>query len=271
MQAQLLQDVPELTEAMEMQPQALFSADFLLKAVTQDGENDFWKFAGVASDEETDVEGDGILRKALDLSYAQARGYVNWDHSREPSDQLGFLTKATLITEKNRGELETELGITLSKTATVYVEGELYKDVGKAQEVRDIMKSAVEGPGLGLSLDGVCARDLDKGGIVKAFVRGVAITPVPAQPRTLLRLKKSLQVYESLAELSQLPADLPAAIAAELAVHLKKSLLAEEIQSSEEMDFDAATLWVLKKRPHLTYEVASKVVKYTMSQPKGTE
>ena len=40
----------------------------MVKAV-QDG--DTWKFAGIASDETEDVEGDTILRKALDVSYAQ--------------------------------------------------------------------------------------------------------------------------------------------------------------------------------------------------------
>lgn len=37
------------------------------------------KFGGVASSEDTDVDGDAILRKALDISYISKRGYVNWD------------------------------------------------------------------------------------------------------------------------------------------------------------------------------------------------
>jgi len=47
-----------------------------------------WSFSGVASDEGEDEDGDAILRKQLDISYAQQRGYVNWNHSRNPADHL---------------------------------------------------------------------------------------------------------------------------------------------------------------------------------------
>lgn len=228
-----------------------------------DESDEVWKFAGIASDEEEDIEGDKILRKAVDLSYAKSRGYVNWNHSREPEDQLGYITKADIIEGEGLNSLQESFGISLSKTASVYMEGELYKGVDKAAEVMKIMTSTPEGaPGLGLSLDGVMARDVMNKGVVKAFVRGVAITPEPAHPKTLLRLKKSLQGYAMLEGEPNIPIDLPATIADRVVQELRKSMKSEP----KGMTRDQAAFWVLKKRPHWSLELAEHVVDYSMSQ-----
>lgn len=249
-------------DALAAPAQPLFGATLLLKSVEEQGDDKPWKFSGIASDESTDVDGDVILKKSIDLSYAQQRGYVNWDHSRQPEDQLGFLTKATIIGSKQLSELKKSYP-QLADTASVYVEGELYRELPKAQHVYNIMKSTTDGNiGLGLSLDGAVARDVKNGGVVKAFVRGVAITAQPAQPKTLVRLTKSLQAYSELQDVG-LPADLPAAIAGQVVELLQKGAAAPA-----GMNHDQAVLYVLKQRPAWSYELASKVVTFTMSKSK---
>jgi len=209
------------------------------------GETDeLWKFAGIASDETEDAEGDTILRKSLDLTYASRRGYVNWDHKREPELQLGFLTKAELVSGKDIETLKKKLDVDLPKTASVYVEGTLYKYVPKAEAVYNMMKSITDPTrGPGMSLDGAMAREVTSGDVVKAFVRGVAITPIPAQPNTLCRLVKSLRDYSA-------------------GENDKHGL--EQERMLKGMTFDEATLWVLKQKPEWTYDLASRVVRFTI-------
>lgn len=168
------------------------SLHLLKKAETIPG---LWKFGGIASSEAIDAEGDVILRKVLDVSYLAKRGYVNWDHSRAPADQLGFTTRAEIIEPNDVGRYEEILDVPLEKTVSVYVEGALYQSVKKAQEVYEILKSipsGVEGA-LGLSVEGAMVRNEDKS-IARAVVRGCAMTPVPAHPDTLCRLVKSLSL-----------------------------------------------------------------------------
>ena len=235
------------------------------KAEQVEGEPETWRFAGVASDESRDVDGDEILKKHLDLSYAQSRGYVNWDHSRAPADQLGFLEKAVLITDKNRKKLGTELGVDIPDTASVYVEGELYQHVPKAGEVHQILKSSgKDRHGLGISLDGVMARDAEKGGIVKAYVRGVALTPVPAHPKTIARLRKSLSAYRLLED-GETPADLVQAITDGVVEELRKSA-----GGGGRLTRDEAILFLLRKRPKWNYDLASKVVQFTVRNQSAT-
>lgn len=245
-------------EAMERPSAPLFEMN-LFKAA---GETETaWKFSGIASDEDIDSDGDVILRKSLDLTYANSRGYVNWNHSREPEYQLGYLTKATIVTKGEVEELRKSGFPTLSETATVYMEGELYKNNPKAQHVHDIMKSTPDGSmGLGLSLDGSMARDVKNGGIVKAFVRGVAITPQPAQPKTLVRMMKSIQAYNSM-QGADISSDLPVAIAEHVV-----DLMAKSAGGSNGMNHEEAVLWVLHQRPKWSYELAKKVVDFTISK-----
>lgn len=253
----------DVENALSEDPISLCEAKMYLFKETDADSLDAWKFAGIASDESEDEDGDKILKKSLDLSYAQKRGYVNWHHSRAPADQIGYLTKAVIVTNKNKDVIQQGLEIPVSDSASVYVEGELYKHVDRAIEVHNIMKSQGAGaPGLGLSLDGMVARDIESNGVVKAYVRGVAVTPIPAHPNTLSRLKKSLQGYAMLKEAGFAPADLPAAIAKEVVEAMKKS-------ADEAMSADEATLWLLRQRPHWTYDLASKVVQFTLSKRTG--
>jgi len=238
----------------------------LCKVADSDDETKPWKFMGIASDSSQDVDGDEILKKALDLTYAKSRGFVNWDHGRAPSDQIGFLTKAELIDKDQVTKLEKQFGTPVSPTSTVLVEGELYKYVPKAAEVFDIMKSTPTGqPGLGLSLDGVMARDVQDGDIVKAFVRGIAVTPVPAQPRTLMRLKKSLQSWQGVDKLAITP-ELSRTIANDVVDLLRKSTSDSTRQSG--MSDDEAILFLLRKRPKWPYWLAERIVQYAKRKGK---
>lgn len=242
--------------------QPLFYA-VLLKAmeVSEDPEVP-WKFKGIASDESADLEGDKILRKAIDLSYAQQRGYVNWDHSRAPEDQLGYLTQAEVIPMSRVAELKKNFPA-IKDSASIYVEGQLYKGISRAQNVFNIMKSMPEnGGGLGLSLDGQLARDAKSGGIVRAYVRGVAITPQPTHPNTLLSLKKSIAFYNELD--SSMVASLPAEVAREVI----EQLSALKKSSKQPLDHDEAVMFVMKTRPYWTYDLAKKIVEHTMRSQK---
>ncbi len=90
----------------------------LLKTVSN-RKDDGWKFAGIASDETEDVEGDTILRKMLDVSYASQRGYVNWDHSRAPEDQIGYLTTCEVVDHGDVERLSKNFGVDIPSTASV--------------------------------------------------------------------------------------------------------------------------------------------------------
>lgn len=231
----------------------LFHLDLLKTAKDEDKP---WKFAGIASDEGSDVEGDEILKKALDVSYAAERGFVNWNHSRDPEDQIGFLTRCDVITAAGREKIEETLGIQLRKSASVYVEGELYKHVDRAKSVFNIMKSTPDGaPGLGLSLDGAMRKSAD-GKVLKAFVRGVAMAPAPAHPRTLSRLMKCLDAGDS----SDYPVS-PEPFDITVARTLGQALAVKE-QVTGGMSFDDAVLWTLRQKPDWTYALASQFVTY---------
>ena len=132
--------LPSVEEALQQEPRLLAHCSLLLKA--DEGEEGFWNFAGIASDSSKDTDGDEILSKSLDVSYAKKRGFVNWNHSREPEDQIGFIRTIKVIQKSEIKDFSKQLGRELSPSASLYVEGELYKHVQKAKAVRDIMKSA---------------------------------------------------------------------------------------------------------------------------------
>lgn len=246
---------PEISQATDL-IQPLFEGQFLIKSVPEGQPDDKWSFRGIASDETEDETGDSILKKSLDLSYAQKRGFVNWDHSREPKDQLGYLTKAILIEGDMLKTLEDEFQVSLSKTASVYVEGNLYKHVEKAKDVRAMMKSSEPGRGPGLSLDGALARDPESKGVLRAFVRGVAITATPAHVMTLCSLKKSLRDYSLSLEKPE-----PEALSLAEEASLLKSDGAGVAQG---LSFEGAVISLLRMRPHWTYDLAQKVVKHAI-------
>ena len=246
------------------EPEPLFGGELLLKSVQETPEGN-WKFAAIASDESSDIEGDQILRKSIDLSYAKERGYVNWDHSRQPADQLGFLTKAIIISDGQVEELKKSFP-EVASTASVYVEGELYKTVPKNSEIVNLMKSAsTTNKALGVSLDGALARDVNTRECVKAFVRGIAITPQPAHPRTLFQLRKSIDFYSHLKGAGSSIEDLANLVVEGLSDRLdtRRLELAKSVNPGR-LDRESAIQWVLKTRPEWSVELATKLVDFTL-------
>lgn len=263
----MFDQIHDLEDALQRPAQQLVHLQMLKAAKPASGEEDYWTFHGIASDEGMDVEGDTLLKKALDVTYANTRGYVNWDHGRGPEDQIGFLTKCEILTPSRIAELRKSFP-NISDKATAYVSGELYKHVARAKTTRDMLKSASESSadtymGPGLSLDGAVARDRKSGGLIKAFVRGVAITPQPANMLTTARLKKSLAAYNELEGIGgNLSPEAVQLIAGAVVDEMRKS--AAPLLGNTSMNRDQAILWLLQKRPHWSYELASKVVRYTM-------
>lgn len=234
----------------------LCSMNLLMKADEPQNDDGPWKFAGIASDESPDVEGDAIFKKALDLTYAQKRGYVNWDHGRDPGDQIGFLTKATIIDDTLLAQLNKDFNQSLSKTASIYVEGELYKNVHKAKDVRAVMKSLAPGEGqtLGLSIEGVMARTEDDD-IVKAFVRGMAFTPAPAHTKTLVQMRKNLAMFNVEPELA----------AYDPHTHVETEVIQEVIAyDASFLGLGEAILSIGNRRPNWSFELVKRVATFLM-------
>ncbi len=251
---------------------------FLLDKSLPDGEADPtdpgegpWKFAGVASDESPDVDEDSIFRKTLDLTYANARGFVNWEHSDAPEDQVGWLEKAELIPPNQVKSFAAKVGqgVKLSKSASVYVEGFLHKYVDRAKHVANLLKSAPPGKGVGLSLQGALARDGKSGNIVKALVRGIAITAVPAHPQTLVALAKSLRGEagaERLVASVQVDHEF---IREEVARQIEQFQRAEE--GGTPLTQAEAMAAIGTRNPHWPYELVDRAVRYAIqSQAKET-
>lgn len=175
---------------------SLFGTNFtLLKAAHEADAQDpsSWKVGGIASSESMDEQGEILLREILDISYLQKRGYINWSHSRAPQDQIGVITQAQILSSEMVSQVEDKLGVPIPTASSLYVEGVLYKNVPAAKSVYDIMSSLPVGvpSGLGFSVEGVVAIN-DEGRVLKAIIRGVAVTPSPAQVETLCTLIKSI-------------------------------------------------------------------------------
>lgn len=229
------------------QPQSLFETPlFLMKSVGEDFDNPDYlpRFGGIASSENTDVDGDSILRKMLDVSYIAKRGYVNWDHSRLPSDQLGYVTKAEVIGHNDVAKYEDLLQVSLHKSASLFVQGVFYKHSDKAMDVMKMLKSIPVGQdgAVGMSVEGGVLRSKD--GVVKAIVRGVAITPAPAHPDTLCRMMKSLSLDVS---------------------NSVGSTAIEEAMLKGMRENDAV-LRVMELRPQYDLPLARKLVRYIFSK-----
>jgi len=175
-----------------MDEKIYFGADLLnLKGIDEGAEDsEQWNIQGIASSEGIDEEGDAIFKNVLDINYFKKCGFINWNHASDPSNQLGYITKAEIIQDTSK--YADQLGRDISPRSSLYIEGELYKNVKKAREVRDILKSVTSSGGLGLSIEGNIHRTSKK--ITSVVVRGVAITPMPVQTETLCNLVKSLQL-----------------------------------------------------------------------------
>lgn len=144
-----------------------------------------WKIRGIASTDDSDLQGESIDQEGLDISLLKAgRGLFNFDHQRGPENVVGQIEDAEFVMHEGKKAL--------------HVEGYLFKEQPKAQAFRNILKSLKKGSGprVHMSIEGkILQRDYtDNKKIKKARIDKVALTLDPVNPYTFAELCKSLNI-----------------------------------------------------------------------------
>lgn len=154
----------------------------ITKAKDKEGK-EIMKIGGIASTASVDADGEILDPAGFQLDYFLNSGYLNWHHQAktDPTAIVGEPTKAEV----------TKDGL--------YIEGILYADSKTAQGIYSLAKTLEKNKStrrLGFSIEGkVLERDpLDETKILSAQITGVAITPTPKNPNTLLNIIKGLYV-----------------------------------------------------------------------------
>lgn len=140
------------------------------------------KIKGIASSSSAmDSDKETLFPIGFDYTPFLEKGFFNWDHQTKsrPTSIIGEPTSAKVI---NGGR-------------DFYVEGFLYPDSKEAQEVAELAKVLESNSStrkLGYSIEGqVIKRDpFDEKKVLKARITGIAITPSPKNPNTLMSLMK---------------------------------------------------------------------------------
>lgn len=139
------------------------------------------KIKGVCSSKVEDTDGETLHPSGFNFAPLLEKGFLNWNHqaNKTASAIIGRPTKAEVI---NNGE-------------DFYIEGYLYKGLDEARFVYNLARTLEEEDPdrrLGFSIEGKAdLRDsLNPKKILKATITGVAITPCPKNPNTLLSLMK---------------------------------------------------------------------------------
>lgn len=151
--------------------------DFWFPATIQKGEDGKMYVSGIASTEDEDLQGEKIKQEGIDLSYFLKRGFLNDDHSKETAGKVGIPTEA-VVTRKG-----------------LWIKGFLL-DTPRAKGIWDLAQ-ALEKSGserkLGYSVEGkVLARDQKNPRIItKCWLKDIAITASPINPKTFLDIAKS--------------------------------------------------------------------------------
>lgn len=165
---------------------------------TKDGQEEM-KIKGIASSATSDSDGETLLPSGYDYTPLLAGGHLNWDHQSKKSASaiVGEPTYASVV---NGGK-------------DFYIEGKLYPDSEEAQHIYKLAKTLEKHSKtrrLGFSIEGQvvergCGPEfLDEAKtlrnpsftlaewnkITKARITGVAITPCPKNPNTLMQIMK---------------------------------------------------------------------------------
>jgi hypothetical protein len=151
------------------------------------GEKGVVRVKGIASTSSAvDSDGETLFPDGFDVEPLLKKGFLNWDHQTKsrPLSIVGEPEKAEVI---NNGR-------------DLYIEGFLYPDSKDAQEVAElaqILEKNSKTRRLGYSIEG---QVLQRGSndknhplykqVLKARITGIAITPQPKNPNTLLSLVK---------------------------------------------------------------------------------
>jgi hypothetical protein len=135
---------------------------------------------GLAGDGGSDSEGENLTYNNFDLD---RMFYINWEHSKEPSDVIGVI-----------------LNKELRKGGKLFIKGKLFSDHQKAKDAYQLQEFLEkEGHNLGFSVEGkVIERDPINPKVVrKAELYGVALCKVPVNPVTYARIAKAFTTGQS--------------------------------------------------------------------------
>lgn len=167
-----------------------FSKAFVGEFVDVDGEKKSGRIIeGIASTEDKDQQGEIVMQNKMDCSYLLEKGYVNWNHSHAPEDQIG----KPLEVVKLPGGKDTPNG----KPATFF-RAMLFEGMPRADAVWTLSKAIESSSGigndrmLGFSVEGG-VRTREGHVLVETVVRHMAVThePVNAQSTARCVLAKS--------------------------------------------------------------------------------
>lgn len=169
-----------------------------LEKGSKDGQETM-KIKGIASSATSDSDGETLLPSGFDYTPLLTTGFLNWDHQAKK-------TSAAIIGEPTHAEV-------VNNGKDFYIEGELYAGHEEAQSVYKlgkILEKNSKTRRLGFSIEGqvmerACgpeffdeAKTLRNPNyalalwnkITKARITGVAITPCPKNPNTLMQIVK---------------------------------------------------------------------------------
>lgn len=146
-----------------------------------------WKVRGLASTEDTDLQGEIVRQAGLDISVLKAgRGLLNYEHKNDPENLIGLIENADI----SKKGLE--------------IEGYLFKKHKRAQAIAEIMQSLDKGnqSRVQLSIEGkIRERNPENNKEIKqAMIDRVAITFEPVNQSTYLSFAKSLLANEDIQE-----------------------------------------------------------------------
>lgn len=161
-----------------------FSKAFVGDFVDVDGQKKSGKIIeGIASTEDKDQQGEIVMQDKMDCSYLLEKGYVNWNHSHAPEDQIG----KPLEVIKLPGGKDTPNG----KPATFF-RAMLFDGMPRADAVWTLSK-AIEGAMgmgndrmLGFSVEGG-VRTREGHVLVETVVRHMAVTHEPVNAQSTAR------------------------------------------------------------------------------------
>lgn len=167
---------------------------------------------GLAGDGGKDAQGENLDYSAFDIS---RMFYVNWEHSKEPSDVVGVISEKKIQKGK------------------IFLRTELFEDNPKSRDIYALAKNLEKyGQTLGYSVEGkVLERDPINSNIVrKAELYGVAICKVPVNPVTYAQIVKSM-TSQNEEEIEKMDVDSVSPLLPESVEKKKKELTEEEEKS----------------------------------------
>ncbi len=136
---------------------------------------------GIASSEVEDTDGETLVPAGYDIAPLLSSGFLNYNHqgSKDPNAIIGQPTKAEII---NNGK-------------DLYIEGYLYpssKAAQKTYELAETLERDSPDRRMGFSIEGKALEKdpLNPKRITRARITGVAITPCPKNPNTLMSIVK---------------------------------------------------------------------------------